>query len=320
MQRRDFVVLAGCSWLGFETVETIAAPLARVTAAEFTAARQFLRTRYGRIAHIDRGTGDAVLFIHGFPLNSFQWRDSIRALSQERRCIAPDLLGLGYTEVAAGKSVGPQDQVAMLIELLDTKGVKKVDVIANDSGGAIAQWLVARHPDRVRSLLLTNCDTETDYPVASLAPVFEMAKNGRFADDMLGPWLADKVLARSKNGIGGLCYVDPAHPTDEAIEQYFAPLLSTADKKVWLDRYTLALEANPLAGVEPELKKSRVPTRIVWGTADDIFAKTSPAYLDSTFGNSKGVRLLEGRKLFWPEERPDILVEEARALWKLAGG
>jgi haloalkane dehalogenase len=208
----------------------------------------------------------------------------------------------------------------MLIELLDAKGVKTVDVIANDSGGAVAQQLVALHPERVRSLLLTNCDTEPDYPVAALKPVFDMARSGRFADDMLGPWHADKVLARSKDGIGGLCYTDPAHPTNEAIDQYFAPLLASAEKKAWLDRYALALEPNPLAGVEAALKQSRVPVRIVWGTADDIFAKTSPEYLDRTFGNSKGARLLEGRKLFWPEERPDIVVEEARALWKQAGG
>ena len=319
MQRRDFVVLAGCSWLGFEAVETIAA-VGHATAAEFDAARQFQQTSYGRIAHVDRGSGAAVLFIHGFPLSSFQWRDSIRALSRERRCIAPDLLGLGQTQVAAGKSVTPLDQLAMLIELLDAKGVKAVDVIANDSGGAVAQQMVARHPGRVRSLLLTNCDTEPDYPVAALSPVFDMARNGRFADDGVGPWLADKALARSKDGIGGLCYTDPAHPTDEAVEQYFSPLLSSAEKKRWLDRYALALEPNPLAGVEAALRQSRVPVRIVWGTADDIFARTSPEYLDKTFGNSKGVRLLEGRKLFWPEERPDIVVEEARALWKQVGG
>ncbi len=319
MQRREFMIMAGSSWAGFHTIDALAAPAKAVTSAEFVAARQFMRTKFGHIAHVDRGTGDAVLFIHGFPLNSFQWRDAIRVLSRERRCIAPDLLGLGFTEVAAGQSVGPLDQTAMLIALLDAKGLKTVDVIASDSGGAVAQWLVARHADRVRSLLLTNCDTEIDYPVAALKPVFDMARQGRFAADLLGPWKADKALARSKEGLGGQCYVDPAHPTDEAIDYYLGPLLASAEKKAWADRYALALEPNPLAGVEPALKKSRVPTRIVWGTADDIFSKASPDYLDKTFGNSQGVRRLEGRKLFWPEEQPEIVVEEARALWKAGG-
>ena len=63
------------------------------------------------------------------------------------------------------------------------------------------------------------------------------------------------------------------------------------------------------------LKRSTVPVRIVWGTGDTIFSAKSPAFLDDAFGNSQGVRLLEGSKLFWPEERPDVIAEEARRLW-----
>ena len=61
-----------------------------------------------------------------------------------------------------------------------------------------------------------------------------------------------------------------------------------------------------------------MPVRIVWGTADAIFSPASPDYLARTFGNSRGVRRLEGSKLFWPEERPEVLAEEARALWEVA--
>src|SRR5271155_1586938 len=59
--------------------------------------RRFLETQYGRIAFMDRGMGDVVLFLHGFPLSGFQWRGAIGRLSPHRRCLAPDLMGLGYT-------------------------------------------------------------------------------------------------------------------------------------------------------------------------------------------------------------------------------
>jgi pimeloyl-ACP methyl ester carboxylesterase len=318
MQRREFVVLAGNTWIGFNAIKAASAAAAApgAGAGQFAAARRFAETRFGRIAHIDQGRGAAVLFLHGFPLNGFQWRDVIRVLSSSRRCLAPDFLGLGYTEVAEGQSCGPRDQAAMLVAFLDAKGVKDVDVIASDSGGAVAQHLATQHPERVRSLLLTNCDTEIDYPLAALQPVFELAKQGRFADELIGKWQADKALARSKQGIGGQCYVDPAHPTDEAIDYYFQPLVANPRKKAALHAYTLALEPNPLAGIEPALKACRVPVRIVWGTADDIFSARSPDYLASTFGHVHGLRRLEGSKLFWPEERPDVVVEEARRLWK----
>jgi hypothetical protein len=49
--------------------------------------------------------------------------------------------------------------------------------------------------------------------------------------------------------------------------------------------------------------------------ADTIFSSASPAWLDQTLGNSMGVRAVEGAKLFFPEEMPDLIAEEARKLW-----
>jgi pimeloyl-ACP methyl ester carboxylesterase len=272
-------------------------------AAAFHAARQFAQTRFGNIAYIDRGRGDAVLFLHGFPLNSFQWRGAIDRLSPCRRCIAPDFMGLGYTQVAQGQSVTPELAIA------------SVDLVANDSGGQAAQIFVARHPERVRTLLLTNCDTEVNSPPAAMGPVIELSKEGKWVDQWLAPWHANTALARSPEGIGGMCYIDPAHPTDEAIATYFTPLLSTPERKGLAHAYAVALEHNPLVGIAPALKNCKVPTRIVWGMGDTIFAPTDADHLNRAFGNSRGVRRLAESKLFWPEERPDVIAEEARKLW-----
>lgn len=319
MNRRDFIgivggVLAGAVVTGW-TARNASVPELGMDAAGFHAARRFAETSFGNIAYAERGRGDAALFLHGFPLNSFQWRGAIDSLSAYRRCIAPDFLAMGYTEVAEGQSVGPDAQVEMLLALLDKLSISKVDLVANDSGGAVAQLLVARDPRHVRSLLLTNCDTEPDSPPAAMLPVIALSKQGKFVDEWLAPWRADKSRARSKDGIGGMCYSDPSHPTDEAIETYFAPLLSNSKRKALVHAYTIALEQNALAGIESALKRCSVPTRIVWGTADTIFSSTSADYLDRTFGNSRGVRRLQGSKLFWPEECPNVIAEEARRLW-----
>lgn len=284
-------------------------------AAAYHAARRFAKTPFGRVAYVERGTGDAALFLHGFPLNGFQWRGALERLSAVRRCMAPDFLGLGYSEVPDGQSLAPLAQLAMLVALLDALSISGVDLVASDSGGAIAQLFVVRHPERVRSLLLTNCDTEIDSPPAVLLPAIEMSRAGTFADSRFPPQLADKSFARSPQGIGGLFYSDPAHPTDEAVDYYFAPLVASALRKAQVHGYVIALEDNPLEGIEPLLRRCEVPTRIVWGMADTAFSPESPDYLDRSFGNSRGVRRLPGRKLFWPEELPDVLADEARRLW-----
>lgn len=286
-----------------------------VSAVDFRAARRFANTNYGRIAHVERGKGPAALFLHGFPLNSFQWRDVIDRLEGYRRCVAPDFLGLGYTEVAEGQSVAPAAQVAMIAALLDLLSISTVDLVASDSGGAVAQLFVTRYPKRVRTLLLTNCDAEPDSPPPAVLPVIKLAHEGKFADQWLAPWVADKMLARSAKGLGGLCYSVPTHPTDEAIDYYLGPLVSSPQRKALVNAYAIGLDPNPLAGIEPALKRCTVPTRILWGTGDTIFSQASADYLDRTFANSRGVRRVPEAKLFFPEEMPELVAEEALELW-----
>jgi pimeloyl-ACP methyl ester carboxylesterase len=331
MDRRRFLQLgAGAATMGgcaaFSsryrnawTVEAAGLPVNAkpIDAAKFHAMRRFVKTDFGRIAYVERGKGQAALFLHGFPLNGFQWRGALERLSAHRRCIAPDFLALGYTEVAQGQSVAPGAQADMIATLLDSLSVSTVDIVANDSGGAVAQIFMTKHPDRVRSLLLTNCDTEPDSPPPSVLPVIELARAGTFADTWLVPWVKDKTLARSAKGLGGLTYMDPTHPTDEAIECYLGPLVSSPERKALTNAYAVGLSPNPLAGIEPALKRSKVPTRILWGTEDNIFSQASADYLDKTLGNSRGVRRVPGAKLFFPEEMPDLIAEEAKRLWAL---
>jgi haloalkane dehalogenase len=295
-----------------EMVADVSLPLG---AGDFQTSRNFVSTPQGRIAYIDRGRGPAALFLHGFPLNSFQWRGAIPLLAEHRRCIAPDYLGLGFTEPAKGQSVALGEQTAMLSALLDKLSIHTVDIVANDSGGAIAQLMMVHHPHRVRTVLLTNCDAEPDSPPPAMLPLIGLAKNGDFADKILAPWLADKELARSPKGLGGLCYANSTHPTDEALDYYLEPLLASTASKQRVNEYVVDLEKNPLAGIAPALKNSKIPVRILWGTADRIFSQDSADYLDRTVGHSLGVRRIDGAKLFFPEEMPELIAEEARKLW-----
>jgi pimeloyl-ACP methyl ester carboxylesterase len=242
----------------------------------------------------------------------------LSALAPYRRCIAPDLMGLGYSEIRESGSVAPDAQVRMLVALLGTLSIREVDLVASDSGGAVAQLFLAWHPGRVRTMLLTNCDVEIDSPPPAFLPVIAQARAGTFADLALAGSITDKQRARGTDGIGGIAYTFRSHPTDEAIDCYFAPLVSSPLRKSQVHAYAIALERNPLAGVEAALRQCRVPVRIVWGTADRIFSQESPFYLDRIFPQSRGVRSVADAMLFFPEEFPEIVAEEAARLWGVA--
>jgi haloalkane dehalogenase len=319
MKRRTFLTTsagaAGLALLGREEARGGAA--AALTAAEFHASRKFVATRFGRVAYVERGAGTAALFLHGLPLNGFQWRGALPRLSARRRCLAPDFLGLGYTETRPGPDLAPATQAEMLVAVLDALSIAAADVVASDSGGGVAQILAARHPARVRTLLLTNCDVHTNSPPPAMAPEMEAARKGVLAEG-LARHLADKAFARSAQALGGACFTDPANLTDEAIDCYLAPLVSSPERRAQLHAYLLAFEPNPLPALEPALKRSRTPVRMVWGTGDKYFEVRWAEWLDHTFPRSRGVRRVPGAKLFFPEEMPDLIAEEALALWAAA--
>jgi pimeloyl-ACP methyl ester carboxylesterase len=283
--------------------------------ADYTRMRRFVATSFGRTAYVEQGSGPAALFLHGFPLNSYQWRGALPRLAAYRRCLAPDSMGLGYAEVTQGKSVTPASQVDMLVEFLDALGVGTVDLVANDSGGAVAQLFMVRHADRVRSVLLTNCDVENDSPPPGVMPVIEAARKGTFARDFFVKQVDDHSLVHTPTGLGGACYTFPGHPTDDAIDMYMRPLVATPERMALTNAYALGLFPNPLAGIEASLRQFRRPVRIVWGTGDTIFSAKSPDYLDRVLPLSHGVRKVKGAKLFFPEEYPELIAEEAKKLW-----
>lgn len=285
--------------------------------AGFAARRRFADTPFGRIAYAAQGTGPAALFLHGFPLNGFHWRGALERLSPHRRCIAPDFMGLGYTEVSGRQDLSPQAQADMLVALLERLGISSIDLIANDSGGTIAQLFAVQHPDRVRTMLLTNCDVHENCPPAQMRNSINAAKAGTY-DQKMQRHLDDGTYARSEKGIFGSAYRAPANVTDETIAYYFGPLVSSPLRRSQLNRYLAGLEPNPLLAIEADLRRLDTPTRMVWGTADPLFPVHWASWLDQTLPGSRGIRQVEGGRLFWPEERPDVVAEEARTLWGIS--
>ncbi|WP_338865837.1 alpha/beta hydrolase [Myxococcus stipitatus] len=290
---------------------------AQVTdAAAWRAARRFAPLSFGKIAYVERGSGDAALFLHGAPLNGFQWRGAFDRLCNARRCIAPDFMGLGYSEVPESQPLAAEDQVDMLAALLDSLGVSQVDIVASDSGGAVAQLFLVKFPQRVRTLLLTNCDTEPNSPPPKVMPVLEMARAGTLAASTAA-WISDPAMARST--FGAAVFQNPEVLTQELIETYASPVVSSPKRQAQYHDFHKAFVPNPLAGIEAKLRRTRVPVRIVWGESDDIFPNEDAHYLDRTFPGSQGIRFVPGGKLFFQEENPDIIAEEALRLWSSHG-
>ncbi|MEE2690395.1 MAG: alpha/beta hydrolase [Pseudomonadota bacterium] len=316
MLRREFLITGAVAAGALAGGLKLAAAQPASEAARFHAARRYLETGFGRIAYVEQGEGPAALFLHGWPLNGFQWRGAMARLSDARRCVAADFMGLGYTDVAADMDLSPINQCEMIVAVMDALNIDRADLVSNDSATTIAQLLAARHPERVRSMLITNGDVHTNSPPEPLKPTIEEARQGLLVE-RLERQVIDPRIAQTEEGLG-VVYTDPTILTPEVVDVYLRPLVSTPKRRLQCQQYGVAFEPNPLPAIEQALRRSQIPARILWGTADFLFAAEWAEWLDAALPRSQGVRYLEGAKLFFPEEFPKIIAEEARRLWLVA--
>lgn len=281
--------------------------------AHISATRRTVETASGRISYLEYGTGPVALFVHGVLLNSHLWRHQVAGLSDIRRCLAPDLLAHGDTEIAPDQDVSVSANAEMLAQFLDALNIEQVDLVGNDSGGGIAQILAARHPGRVRSLALTNCDTHDNWPPEAFKPFLEMAAAGGLRPT-LNAMLADKKVYRSAQALGP-AYEHPEQVRDEEIETYLRPLVSSEQRTRDFERFLAAFDNKYTVAIEDRLKTLQAPTLIVWGTDDIYFDVKWSHWLATTIPGTTRRLEFEGARIFFPEERWPAFNKELRAHW-----
>jgi len=287
--------------------------------AAFHARRRFAEVASGRIAYVEDGTGPVALFVHGVPLNGYHWRHVIERIRYRRRCIAVDLMGLGYSEIAPAQDVSFSAQATMLREVLDALGIERIDLVGNDSGGAIAQIFAARHPDRLTSLVLTNCDVHDGWPPPQVLPLIERARAGTLAS-IFEPLLTRPDLARERFARGEpvplfRSYADPSVLTDDVIRLYLQPLLASPQRIDAFQRYWLGFDNAQTVAIRDALAALRVPTLIVWGLQDFFFEKKWAYWLRDTIPGARAVVEVDDARLFFPEDRPDGLTAPMLRFW-----
>jgi pimeloyl-ACP methyl ester carboxylesterase len=152
------------------------------------------------IAFVDVGDAGApaALFVHGVLVNADLWRNVIFDVADLRRCVAVDLPAHGASPAGSDAAdLSLTGLAAMLDGLCAVLGLEQVDVVANDTGGAVAQVFAACYPARVRTLTLTNCDVHDNFPPEPFKPFVELAHTGEFGP-LVAAMAGDLALARSE--------------------------------------------------------------------------------------------------------------------------
>jgi len=317
MKRRDFLhslSATGAALLSGTVAFAKPANSKTIDAKAFHASRRFADLPVSRVAYVERGHGLAALFIHGYPLNGFQWRGALERLHAYRRCIAPDVMGMGYTQTPKGQKISPETQATMLAMLLDSLHIDAVDQVANDSGGLVAQLFLAKYPRRLRTLLLTNCDVDENSPPPQFLPFIEQAKKGTFVDKFIVPQLrqATRPLA-PRNGRS--CFHKSRKACGRNHRDLFPPARRDATQEIPGKRIR-RFHGNKLAR-----RNTREPGSMERASPHGVGTERRALQCEvGRVGRPYSPRLARHKKsesanLFFPEEMPDLIAEEAATLW-----
>jgi pimeloyl-ACP methyl ester carboxylesterase len=279
----------------------------------FFANQRRIDTPSGSISFVEQGTGPVALFVHGVLLNGYLWRHQLEELKSQRRCIAVDLLAHGNTEIAAAQDVSVTANAHMLAELLDALKIEQVDLVGNDSGGGVCQIFAALYPNRIRSLVLTNCDTHDNWPPEAFKPFVSMVAAGGLSQT-LNAMLTDKSVYRSAQALGP-AYERPEAVSDDTIETYLRPHLSSPQRTRDLERFVNAFDCRHTVEIEEPLKQLRAPTLIVWGTDDIYFDVKWSHWLEKAIPGTKRRVEFDSARIFFPEERAREFNQELRTHW-----
>ena len=262
----------------------------------------------GTIRYRESGEGPPIVFLYGLLVDGRLWRKVTPLLQDSHRCIVPDLpLGSHRVPMSPGADLSPPGMAQLVARFLEALELEDVTLVANDTGGAIAQITTANHPERIGRLVLTNCDAFENFLPPAFRPLQWAARvPGALSGMMQGMRLAP--MRRLPIAFGWLIKRDFAGaPTREWVE----PFLS--DPGVRHDTVKL------LKGIDPKytldaaekLRAFERPALLAWAVEDRFFKLSYGERLADTIPDAKLERI-EDSYTFVPEDQPERLAELIR--------
>jgi haloalkane dehalogenase len=250
---------------GAAPAESVEADWVDRTAYPF--ASRYGRVPGGRLHYVDEGRGEAIVFSHGTPTWSFEWRHLVSGLSSDFRCIAPDHLGFGLSDRPTSEEYSPEAHAARFGAFVDTLGLDGFTLVVHDFGGPFALPYALAHPERVRRLVVINSFM---WPVWDDPQLRKMAK---FAGGN-SMRLLYKYANASLRLITPSAYGDRKKLTPAIHEQYLAPF-----RDRWAREHVLWALAKALDGssefyrslFERRRELAGIPALVIWGMKDSAF-------------------------------------------------
>ena len=216
-----------------------------------------------RLAHIDEGDGEPVIFVHGEPTWSYLWRKVIApVLDAGFRCIVPDHAGFGRSDKPTDLGWYSYDRHSELFgALVEELDLRDATVVVHDWGGPIGLRAAIEHPERIARMVILDTGLFTgEQPMSDAWKAFRDFVER--TEDLPVSFLVKGACAREM--------------PDEVVAAYDAPYPSP-ESKAGARAFPLMLPTSPempgaAAGkrVRDALRADRRPKLCLWADRDPV--------------------------------------------------
>ncbi len=262
-----------------------------------------VRLDQGPVRYRETGEGPTIVFVHGILVNSTLWREVIPPLAQHFRCIAPDLpFGAHRVPMNPDAELGPDGMAQIVADFMEALGLRDVTLVGNDTGGAICQIVVSKHPGRLSRLVLTNCDSYEAFFPTLLKPFQYGAKFfGRRFVDLVAWTLRARFAQRALMKTVAIRRMEPA-----ILDAYMEPLIQSPETRRDLAKFLSQVSNRYTLDAARRFGDFDRPVLIAWGGDDIFFSSKLARRLQKDFPDSM-FESIPGSRAFVPEDRPERL-------------
>jgi pimeloyl-ACP methyl ester carboxylesterase len=258
----------------------------------------------GRVRYREAGEGKPVVFVHGYLVDGRLWDGVVDALSGRFRCLAPDWpIGAQQIAMKPAADLSPYGIAELIASFLEALDLEDVTIVGNDSGGAMSQVLVTRHPERIGRLVLTNCDTHENFPPGMFKTMPPIAKLPGGMALIAAPFRIGAVARAAFRPFTK----DPLPP--DLIASWMAPGLRDRDVKRDVKKVTTGMNKRYTLEAAEKLRGSQLPILLAWAPGDRLFPIKYAERLAADAGNAKVVQIPDART-FVPIDQPQRLADE----------
>jgi pimeloyl-ACP methyl ester carboxylesterase len=267
---------------------------------------QTIQLPSGPIRYRESGQGKAIVFVHGLLVSGALWEPVMAHMPAGVRCIAPDWpLGSHTEPMNEDADLTPEGVAAIVAEFLEAMDLSDVTLVGNDSGGAICQVVMTRHPGRVGRVVLTTCDAFDVFP-PKLFEYLGLLVKMPFLVPVVAKLLAAVPVLRRLETTYGLVTRTPID--DALLDAWIAP--GARDARIRRDLLKF------IAGVSPRVTEEaathfgavKIPVLVAWTPEDPSFPMRLAEKLVATLPRAT-LSTIDRSYVFSALDRPERVAE-----------